>query len=136
MTTCPNTLQVETVGRVTSPVTQVEVVAVKSASRYGTALPLAELIGNANSTLPKRIVTRKLSNMICVVENVNFFLLTIRFSSKKHKGANVLYSQLVPIIIIYQCDYITTYHLCQHVYNELRIIALGAVRYAESLVES
>ena len=99
MTICPNTLHVDTVGIVTSPVTQVEVVAVKSASRYGTASPLAELIGNAKSPLPMRMVTRKLSNMICVVESVNFFFLTIRFSSKKHKGTNVLYSQLVPFLL-------------------------------------
>ena len=96
MTICPNMLQVDTVGSVTSPVTQVEVVAIKSASRYGTASPLAELIGNAKSPLPTRIVKRKLSNMICVVESVNFFFLTIKFSSKKHKGTNILCSQLVP----------------------------------------
>ena len=99
MTICPNTLQVDTVGIVTSPVTQVELVAVKSASRYGTASPLAELIGNAKSPLPMRMVTRKLSNMICVVESVNFFSLTIRFSSKKHKGTNALCSQLVPFLL-------------------------------------
>mgnify|MGYP006976637296 CR=1 FL=1 len=99
MTICPNTLKADTVGTVTSPVTQVEVVAVKSASRYGTASPLAELIGNAKSPLPMRMVTRKLSNMICVVESVNFFFLTIRFSSKKHKGTNVLCSQLVPFVL-------------------------------------
>ena len=96
MTICPNTLHVDTVGSVTKPVTQVEVVAVNSASRYGTASPLAELIGNAKSPLPTRMVARKLSNMICVVESVYFFFLTIRFPSKKHKGTNVLCSQLVP----------------------------------------
>jgi len=74
---------VDTVGSVTSPVTQVDVVAVKSASRYGTVWPLAELIGNTKSPLPTRMVTKKLSNMICVVESVNFFFLTISFSSKK-----------------------------------------------------
>jgi hypothetical protein len=37
--------------------------------------------------------------MICVVESLNFFFLTIRFSSKKHKGTNVLCSQLVPFIL-------------------------------------
>ena len=100
ITTCPNTLQVDTVGSVTSPVTQVEVVAIKSASRYGTASPLAELIGKAKSPLPTRIVVRKLSNIICVVESVIFFFLTIRFSSKKHNGTNVLCSQLVPFIIV------------------------------------
>ena len=89
-------LHVDTVGSVTSPVTHVEVVAVKSASRYGTASPVAELIGNANSALPTRMVERKLINMICVVESVNFFFLTIRFSSEKHRGTNVLCSQLVP----------------------------------------
>ena len=83
ITTWPNTLQADTVGSVTRPVTQVEVVAVKSASRYGTASPVAELIGKANSTLPKRMVTRKLSNMICVVESANFFFLIIKFSSEK-----------------------------------------------------
>ena len=75
----------ETVGSVTSPVTQVDVVAVNSASRYGTASPVAELIGNANNALPKRIVTRKLSNMICVVESVNFFFITITFPLKSIK---------------------------------------------------
>ena len=113
ITTCPNTLQVDTVGRVTSPVTQVDVVAVKSASRYGTASPLAELIGNAKSPLPASMVTRKLSNMICVVESVNFFFLTISFSSKKHKGTNVLCSQLVPFIFIRFCNYIIFCRLCQ-----------------------
>ena len=64
ITIFPNMLHVDTVGSVTSPVTQVEVVAVKSASRYGTASLLAELIGKAKSPLPTRMVTRKLSNMI------------------------------------------------------------------------
>ena len=85
MTICPNMLHVDTVGSVTSPVTQVEVVAVKSASRYGAASPLAELIGNAKRPLPTRIVKRKLSNMICVVESVNFFFLTIGFPLKSIK---------------------------------------------------
>ena len=92
-------LQVDTVGSVTSPVTQVEVVAMKSASRYGTASPVAELIGNANSALPTRIVTRKLSNMIWVVESEKILFLTIKFSSDKHKGTNVLCSQLVPFSV-------------------------------------
>jgi hypothetical protein len=91
----------------------VEVVAVKSASRYGTASPSAELIGNANSTLPKRIVTRKLSNMICVVESVYFFFLTIKFSPKMHKGTNFLCSQLVPLAIICFNNYNIFYCLCQ-----------------------
>ena len=83
ITICPNTLHVDTVERVTSPVTQVEEVAIKSASIYGTGLPLAELIGNAKSPLPTRIVTRKLSNMICVDESVNFFFLITRASLKR-----------------------------------------------------
>ena len=73
----------DTVGSVTSPVTQVDEVAMKSASRYGTASAPAELMGNASSALPNRIVKRKLSNMICVVESENFFFLTIRLSYKK-----------------------------------------------------
>ena len=70
-------LQVDTVGNVTSPVTQVAVVAVKSASIYGTAIHFAELIGNAKSKLPIKIVTRKLSNIICVVDTVNFLVFII-----------------------------------------------------------
>ena len=85
ITACPNTLQVETVGRVTRPVTQVEVVAVNSASRYGTATPVAELMGKAKRALPSRIVTRKLSNIVCVVDKANSFFLIINNPSKKHK---------------------------------------------------
>ena len=118
MTICPKTLHVDTVGSVTSPVTQVEVVAVKSASRYGTAFPLEELMGNAKSMLPIRIVTRKLSNIICVVESANFFFLTIRFPLKKHKGINVLCSQLVPFTTIRFYDYITLFGLCQQLFTE------------------
>ena len=70
-------LHVETVGRVTSPVTQVAVVAVNRASRYPTEQPLAELIGRTRSRLPKTIVIKKLSRMICVVDNEPFFLLFI-----------------------------------------------------------
>jgi hypothetical protein len=78
----------------------VEVVAVNNASRYGTASPLEELIGNAKSALPTRMVARKLSSIICVVESVNFFFLNINISSKKHNGTNVLCSQLVPSILL------------------------------------
>ena len=73
MTICPNKLHVETVGSVTSPVTQVDVVAVKSASRYGTLLPVAELMGNESKMLPIKITPKKLNRMVCVVENFNFF---------------------------------------------------------------
>ena len=86
ITTCPNVLQVETVGRVTSPVTQVDVVAVNSASRYGTDLPVAELIGKYKNTLPISIVTRKLNNIICVVDNLNLFFLIIKFSLRQRNN--------------------------------------------------
>ena len=68
-------LHVETVGSVTSPVTHVDVVAVKSASKYGTLCPVAELIGNAKRILPIKITPKKLNKMICVVENLNLFSL-------------------------------------------------------------
>lgn len=71
-------LHVDTVGSVTSPVTQAEVVAVNNASKYGTASPFAELMGNAKRALPIRMDTRKLSNIIWVVESLKFFFLTIR----------------------------------------------------------
>ena len=103
-------------GSVTRPVTQVEVVAVKSASIYGTASPLAELIGKAKSPLPMRMVTRKLSNMICVVESVNFFFLTIRFSSKSIKKPTssavswFLLSSLFSMIISYFAVYVNIFY--------------------------
>ena len=68
-------LHVETVGSVTSPVTHVDVVAVKSASKYGTLCPVAELIGNTKRILPIKITPKKLNKMICVVENLNLFSL-------------------------------------------------------------
>jgi len=64
MTVCPKTLHVEKVGSVTSPVTQVEVVAVNSASIYGTAILLVVLIGNAKRMLPSNITKRKLNSII------------------------------------------------------------------------
>ena len=63
-------LQVDTVGTVTSPVTQMEVVAVNNASIYGTATPVAEQIGNASKMLPINIAKKKLSIMICVVDSL------------------------------------------------------------------
>ena len=75
ITAWPKTLHVVTVGSVTSPVTQVAVVAVNSASKYGTASPLAELIGSTSSRLPTKITIRKLSIIICVVERENFFFI-------------------------------------------------------------
>ena len=73
ITICPNKLQVETVGSVTSPVTHTDVVAVKSASRKGTLSPVAELMGRHRRMLPMKITPKKLSKMVCVVENFNFF---------------------------------------------------------------
>ena len=77
ITTCPKTLQVVTVGTVTSPVTQVAVVAVKSASKKGTDLPFAELKGRLNKTLPAKITVRKPNNMSCDVESLKriFFFI-------------------------------------------------------------
>jgi hypothetical protein len=93
-------LQVETTGKVTSPVTQVAVVAVKSASRYGTASPPAELIGRDRSRLPSNIAIRKLSKIICVVDRENlFFLITIPRNLAK-KDQHPLQTA-GPIIIIY-----------------------------------
>ena len=87
-------LQVVTVGRVTRPVTQVAVVAVNSASRYGTGFPVAELTGIASRRLPSAMTIKKLSIMICVVDSVRFFfmidpLIAVRYSQfcpKKAKG--------------------------------------------------
>jgi len=64
ITICPKTLHVENVGSVTSPVTQVDVVAVNRASIYGTAFPLVELIGSAKRKLPINITRRKLNSII------------------------------------------------------------------------
>ena len=91
-------LQVDTVGSVTRPVTQVAVVAVNNASRYGTASPVAELMGSAKRQLPSKIAITKLNKMICVVDKANFFLRIIRYSPKKRKGTNILCRQLVPFV--------------------------------------
>ena len=68
MTSCPKKLQEETVGVTTNPVTQVEVVAVKSASKNGIELLSAELIGSESNTAPISITLKKLSNIIFVVD--------------------------------------------------------------------
>ena len=65
------------VGNVTSPVTQVEVVAVNSASKYGTATPFDELTGRDKRPLPSKIVAKKLSKIICVVDK-DIFLFFIK----------------------------------------------------------
>jgi len=74
ITICPKTLHVEKVGSVTSPVTQVEVVAINSASIYGTAVPSVELMGSAKRILPINITKRKLNNIIWVVVNLILFI--------------------------------------------------------------
>jgi hypothetical protein len=73
------------VGSVTSPVTQVDVVAVKSASRYGTLSPVAELMGNDSKMLPMKTTPRKLNKIVCVVENFNFFSFCKGMTSFREK---------------------------------------------------
>ena len=65
------------VGATTKPVTQVEVVAVNSASIKGVALPLAEQIGRQSKAVPTSIAPKKLNSIICVVEIVNLFFIII-----------------------------------------------------------
>lgn len=67
--TCPNVLHVDTVGTVTRPVTHVAVVAVNNASIKLTLCPFAVLIGKQSKAVPARIANKKLSKMICVVDN-------------------------------------------------------------------
>ena len=75
---CPKTLQEETVGVTTRPVTQVEVVAVKSASKKEVGFPSAELMGSESNTAPINIAIKKLNNIICVVDTRSryFFILS------------------------------------------------------------
>jgi hypothetical protein len=98
-------LQVETTGNVTSPVTQVEVVAVNNASRYGTDTPLAELIGKAKRMLPSKIAIIKLSKIICVVDKeILFFLITIprNFTKKdQHPLQTACPIKIIDLIISY-----------------------------------
>ena len=58
---CPKTLQEEKVGVTTRPVTQVEVVAVKSASKKEVGFPSAELMGSERNTAPINIAIKKLT---------------------------------------------------------------------------
>lgn len=57
-------LQEETVGVTTNPVTQVDVVAVKSASMKDFGCPSTELIGKQSKSVPTNIAIRKLNNII------------------------------------------------------------------------
>jgi hypothetical protein len=61
------------------------VVAVKSASRYGTLFPVAELMGNDKRILPMRTTPKKLSKIVCVVENFNFFSFCKGMTSFREK---------------------------------------------------
>ena len=70
------------VGKVTSPVTQVAVVAVNNASMYGTEVLFAVLIGRDSRMLPSRMVIKKLKSIICVVDNEKFFFIN-KFSYHK-----------------------------------------------------
>ena len=81
ITACPKILQDETVGVTTKPVTQVEVVAVKSESKNGVGFPLAELIGRERSSVPISIAAKKLNNIICVVDiGILFFFILYQTS--------------------------------------------------------
>ena len=72
-------LHAVTVGKVTSPVTQVAVVAVNRASMYDTEIPSAELMGRTRRILPIKIAKRKLNIIKCVVDKVKRFLLINAF---------------------------------------------------------
>ena len=73
----------DTVGKVTSPVTHTEVVAVNNASIYGTALFVAELTGSARRILPANIAKKKLHITVCVVDSLkgNFLFIIQAFLS-------------------------------------------------------
>ena len=62
-------LQWEKVGTTTNPVTQVELVAVKSESMKLVGSPDDELIGRERRQAPTKMAARKLNAMISVVEN-------------------------------------------------------------------
>ena len=62
-------LQWEKVGTTTNPVTQVELVAVKSESMKLVGSPDDELIGRESRQAPTKIAAKKLNAMISVVEN-------------------------------------------------------------------
>lgn len=94
-------LQEVTVGVTTKPVTQVEVVAVNSASKNGVGFPLAELTGSESNTAPIPIAIKKLNNRICVVDILGrCFFINPSFYCKKAKGTNALCRQLVPFTSI------------------------------------
>ena len=55
-------------GVTTKPVTQVEVVAVKSASKKEVGFPSAELMGSESNNVPINIAIKKLNSIMCVVD--------------------------------------------------------------------
>ena len=59
----------------TSPVTQTDVVAVNSAVRKSVGFPLADENGSIRSSVPTRIVIRKLTGIVCAGDN--FFCFDI-----------------------------------------------------------
>ncbi len=80
ITAWPNRLQCSAVTTVVSPVTQVDEVAVNSASSSGVDCPSADAAGRESSTVPIRIATRKPRAIILVVVNKRFFLFTFRYA--------------------------------------------------------
>jgi len=75
MIICPNREKSLPVSFTISPVTQVALVAVKSASTTPTEIPLLEHCGRAKKKAPIRIVTRKLKIIICGGFNLRINIL-------------------------------------------------------------
>ena len=66
-------LHAVTVGTTTSPVTQVEVVAVNNAVVNVAGVSSAELMGSINKSVPAMITAKKLSRIIWVVDILSAF---------------------------------------------------------------
>jgi hypothetical protein len=77
MTACPKILQWRMVFKVTSPVTQIEVVAVKAASITGVGCRSAEEIGSTKRKVPIRIPAKNPNAIICVVVRPVLIFLAI-----------------------------------------------------------
>lgn len=84
-------LQWEKVGTTTNPVTQVELVAVKSESMKLVGSPDDELIGRESRQAPTKIAAKKLNAMISVVENriPRFFIPNIFSYASKIYNINL-----------------------------------------------
>lgn len=99
---------------VTSPVTQVAVVAVNSASMYGTGSLPEELMGRAKRRLPISMAAMKLSNIICVVDRLNFiFFIVDQFLDIKKSKGDPRSLQTAGPDYIYLLNYITLIFCCQ-----------------------